>query len=135
MNGSGSNSISFGSNGARNLSHESGIRTTVVTLGSLATCADEFLVHAADVEGLCRGIDHDLVTLLANSSPLPVTYAGGARSLTDLEEVSRRGQGRVDLTIGSALDIFGGTGVRYADVVEFNRREQQARSAKGAKPR
>lgn len=84
-------------------------------------CA-EFLVHAADVEGLCQGIDAELVTLLAEASPLPVTYAGGAKSLADLEEVTRLGQGRVDLTIGSALDIFGGTGVKYADCVAFNRR-------------
>ena len=52
-----------------------------------------------------------------------MTYAGGARSLADLEEVTRIGQGRIDLTIGSALDIFGGTGLRYADVVAFNRRQ------------
>jgi phosphoribosylformimino-5-aminoimidazole carboxamide ribotide isomerase len=51
-----------------------------------------------------------------------VTYAGGANSLADLEEVTRAGQGKVDLTIGSALDIFGGSGVRYRDVVAFNRR-------------
>src|SRR5436853_485038 len=53
---------------------------------------------------------------------LPTTYAGGAKSLVDLEEVTRVGQGRIDLTIGSALDIFGGTGVRYEEVVAFNRR-------------
>lgn len=94
------------------------------TLERLAACADEFLIHAADVEGLCQGIDPELVTLLGKSSPLPVTYAGGARSLSDLEEVHRLGRGRVDLTIGSALDIFGGTGVRYADAVEFNRRRK-----------
>lgn len=82
--------------------------------------ADEFLVHAVDVEGLCQGIDLELVRKLADWSPLPVTYAGGARSLEDLEVVTREGQGRIHLTIGSALDIFGGSGVRYADVVEFN---------------
>jgi len=88
-----------------------------------AFCA-EFLVHAADVEGLCRGIDRELVSRLARISPLPVTYAGGANKLQDLEEVTRLGGGRVDLTIGSALDIFGGTGVKYADCVAFNRRRQ-----------
>ena len=51
-----------------------------------------------------------------------VTYAGGARALADLEEVTWAGQGRVHLTIGSALDIFGGNGVRYTDAVAFNRR-------------
>jgi phosphoribosylformimino-5-aminoimidazole carboxamide ribotide isomerase len=85
------------------------------------SCA-EFLVHAVDVEGLCRGIDATLVEKLAAWSPLPVTYAGGARSLADLETVAQIGQGRIGLTIGSALDIFGGKGIRYADVVAFNQR-------------
>lgn len=89
-----------------------------------AYCA-EFLVHAVDVEGLCRGIDEELVTKLATWSSLPVTYAGGAKSLTDLETVTRLSGGRVDLTIGSALDIFGGTGVRYTDAVAFNQRQNQ----------
>jgi phosphoribosylformimino-5-aminoimidazole carboxamide ribotide isomerase len=97
------------------------------TLEKLAASCAEFLVHAVDVEGLCRGIDGELVELLGRYSPIPVTYAGGASSLRDLEEVTRLGRGRVDLTIGSALDIFGGAGVRYADVVEFNRRQAEKR--------
>ncbi len=84
-----------------------------------ASCA-EFLIHAVDVEGLCEGIDHELVSKLAEWSPIPTTYAGGARSLTDLEEVERLGHGKIDLTIGSALDIFGGSGVKYAEAVTFN---------------
>jgi phosphoribosylformimino-5-aminoimidazole carboxamide ribotide isomerase len=91
------------------------------TIATLAKSCAEFLVHAVDVEGLCRGIDVALVEKLADWSPIPVTYAGGANSLTDLEETTRRGKGRVDLTIGSALDIFGGTGVKYTDVVAFNK--------------
>ena len=91
------------------------------TLSRLSAFCAEFLIHAADVEGLCRGIDSELVARLAEWTPIPTTYAGGAKSLADLEEVTRIGRGRIDLTIGSALDIFGGTGVRYADVVEFNR--------------
>ncbi|MCX8156291.1 MAG: phosphoribosylformimino-5-aminoimidazole carboxamide ribotide isomerase [Verrucomicrobiae bacterium] len=91
-------------------------------LERLARSCAEFLVHAVDVEGLCRGIDEELVGHLSQWSPLPVTYAGGARSLADLERVTELSRGRVDLTIGSALDIFGGTGVRYADCVAFNRR-------------
>ena len=82
-------------------------------------CA-EFLIHAVDVEGLCRGIDGQLVEYLAAWSPIPVTYAGGANSMADLETVTRLGHGKIDLTIGSALDIFGGTTIRYADVVAFN---------------
>ncbi len=92
------------------------------TLTELAQRCAEFLIHAADVEGLCRGIDAELVERLGRWVPVPTTYAGGARSLADLEEVTRAGQGRIDLTIGSALDIFGGSGVRYADAVAFNRR-------------
>jgi phosphoribosylformimino-5-aminoimidazole carboxamide ribotide isomerase len=85
-------------------------------------CA-EFLIHAVDVEGLCRGIDRELVEKLGGWTPIPTTYAGGASSLADLEEVTRLGGGKIDLTIGSALDIFGGRGVKYADCVAFNRRE------------
>ena len=92
------------------------------TLRRMAESCDEFLVHAVDVEGLCRGIDHELVTQLANWSPIPTTYAGGASSLEDLESVTRIGGGRIDLTIGSALDIFGGAQVKYQDCVQFNRR-------------
>jgi phosphoribosylformimino-5-aminoimidazole carboxamide ribotide isomerase len=64
------------------------------------------------------------VAKLGEWSPIPVTYAGGANSLADLETVTRLGQGKVHLTIGSALDIFGGGGVRYSDAVEFNRRSK-----------
>jgi len=90
------------------------------TLERLAGACAEFLIHAVDVEGLCQGIDASLVERLGQWSPIPTTYAGGARSLADLEQVTRLGRGRIDLTIGSALDIFGGTGIRYADAVAFN---------------
>ena len=96
------------------------------TLRKLARSCAEFLVHAVDVEGLCRGIDRELVEKLGQWTPIPTTYAGGATSLNDLEEVTRLGQGKIDLTIGSALDIFGGNGVRYADAVAFNRRVHPA---------
>jgi phosphoribosylformimino-5-aminoimidazole carboxamide ribotide isomerase len=95
------------------------------TLKTLAKLCVEFLVHAVDVEGLCSGVDAELVSKLGEWSPIPATYAGGARSLSDLEDVTRLGQGRVDLTIGSALDIFGGTSVRYEDVVAFNRKSHK----------
>jgi len=91
------------------------------TLERVAAFCDEFLIHAVDVEGLCRGIDHELVEKLAKWAPIPSTYAGGAKSLEDLKEVTRIGHNRIDLTIGSALDIFGGAGVRYEDCVAFNR--------------
>jgi phosphoribosylformimino-5-aminoimidazole carboxamide ribotide isomerase len=92
------------------------------SLGKLAAWCAEFLIHAVDVEGQCRGIDQELVSNLAQWSPIPTTYAGGASSLADLEVVTWLGQGRIDLTIGSALDVFGGTGVRYEDAVAFNRK-------------
>jgi phosphoribosylformimino-5-aminoimidazole carboxamide ribotide isomerase len=92
------------------------------TLRNLAGSCAEFLVHAVDVEGLCRGIDRELVGKLGRWTPIPTTYAGGANSLSDLEEVTQSGQGKVDLTIGSALDLFGGSGVKYEEVVKFNRR-------------
>ena len=93
-----------------------------VSLEKLGAWCAEFLIHAVDVEGQCRGIDQELVSNLGEWSPIPTTYAGGANSLADLETVTRLGQGRIDLTIGSALDIFGGSGVRYKDAVGFNQR-------------
>jgi phosphoribosylformimino-5-aminoimidazole carboxamide ribotide isomerase len=98
------------------------------TLETLATHCDEFLIHAVDVEGLCQGIDASLVQNLGDWSPIPTTYAGGARSIDDLKSVGSLGKGRVDLTIGSALDIFGGSGVKYEDAVAYNR-AQAARRA------
>ncbi len=92
------------------------------SLEQLAAWCAEFLIHAVDVEGQCGGIDQELVSKLGQWSPIPTTYAGGARALADLAAVTRLGQGRIDLTIGSALDLFGGSGVRYEDVVAFNRR-------------
>ena len=87
----------------------------------LADYCAEFLIHAVDVEGLCNGIELDLVKRLSEWAPLPTTYAGGANSLQDLHTVEKIGRGKIDLTIGSALDIFGGSGVRYAEAVAYNR--------------
>lgn len=91
------------------------------TIRELAESCDEFLVHAADVEGKCGGIDSRLVEYLGAHCPIPVTYAGGANAFWDLATVDELSGGKVDLTIGSALDLFGGTQVRYADCVEWNR--------------
>ncbi|PHH91231.1 hypothetical protein CDD83_1232 [Cordyceps sp. RAO-2017] len=81
----------------------------------------EFLIHAADNEGLQKGIDEALVERLAQWCSIPVTYAGGGRRLEDLELVRRLSGGKVDLTIGSALDCFGGSGVRFDDCVGWNK--------------
>ena len=85
---------------------------------SLETKCDEFLVHGVDVEGLRCGIQEDLVSMLSQMCSIPVTYAGGARSLDDLRLVRKLGHGKVALTIGSALDIFGGE-LKMEDVLLF----------------
>ena len=90
------------------------------TLQELASHCSEFLIHAADVEGLQSGIDEELVSLLGEISSIPVTYAGGARSLADLDLVQALSKGNVDLTIGSALDIFGGKGVTLDECIKWN---------------
>ncbi len=87
-------------------------------LRQLSDCCCEFLVHGVDVEGKQQGMDEELIELLANHSPIPCVYAGGVRSFEDLAKLNEIGQGRVDVTIGSALDIFGGT-LSYRDVVEY----------------
>jgi phosphoribosylformimino-5-aminoimidazole carboxamide ribotide isomerase len=98
------------------------VKLSAETMTKFAEWCSEFLVHAVDVEGLCRGIDQQLVSSLGEWVTIPTTYAGGASSLADLELVTRLGRGKIDLTIGSALDIFGGSGVRYKELIEFNRR-------------
>lgn len=97
------------------------IEITKETLEGLAQSCDEFLVHAADVEGKQQGMDDDLIRFLAENSPIPVTYAGGAKSLEDLIHCKEISNGKIDLTIGSALDLFGGKGVKYDDCVKFNK--------------
>lgn len=89
---------------------------------SLEPFCAEFLVHAADVEGKCEGIDEDLVRRLGGWVSLPTTYAGGARRLEDIARVAALSGGKVDLTIGSALDIFGGSLVRYTEAARLGRR-------------
>jgi phosphoribosylformimino-5-aminoimidazole carboxamide ribotide isomerase len=101
----------------------SNVALSPATLAYLADFCAEFLVHGVDVEGQRLGIEAPLVELLGADSPIPVTYAGGARALSDLDRVKTLGQGRVDLSIGSALDIFGGA-VAYGDVVAWQRREE-----------
>ncbi|GAB6096772.1 hypothetical protein JCM14469_30250 [Desulfatiferula olefinivorans] len=88
-------------------------------LERLASYCDEFLVHAVDVEGMCRGIEEDLVGLLGSWAGIPMTYAGGIRSMADIAAIDRLGRGRIDFTVGSALDLFGGTHLSYTDMVRF----------------
>ena len=85
-------------------------------LDRLSDYCGEFLIHAVDVEGLCGGIETDLVTYLGNWDGLPITYAGGISRQSDIDAIETLGNGKIDFTVGSALDIFGGTGFRYADL-------------------
>lgn len=94
---------------------------TQESIGDLQDFCSEFLVHAADVEGLCKGIDRDLVSVLGKWCSIPCTYAGGANDISDIELVDRLSNGSIDLTYGSALDIFGGTGVTFQELVAYNR--------------
>ncbi|CAE7458477.1 HISN3 [Symbiodinium pilosum] len=105
------------------------LEVTEETLRELAEHCSEFLVHGVDVEGLQSGIEEPLVQVLA-ASPIPVTYAGGVRSLEDMERIRELGNGRVDATIGSALDIFGGK-LPYEEVLRWHRKQQQAKDEPG----
>ncbi|MDY0131219.1 MAG: phosphoribosylformimino-5-aminoimidazole carboxamide ribotide isomerase [Desulforegulaceae bacterium] len=78
----------------------------------------EYLVHAVDLEGKCSGIETELIKILAKSSNIPVTYAGGISSKEDIEKIKIMGKGSIDFTVGSALDIFGGTKLKYKELVE-----------------
>ena len=96
---------------------------TARLLRELAAYADEFLVHGIDVEGKGSGFDRELVTLLsefASENETPVTYAGGIRDMVSLRELSLAGRGRIHATVGSALDIYGGT-MSYREAVRFCR--------------
>lgn len=87
-------------------------------LEQLAQYADEFLIHAVDVEGKAQGIEQDLVKILGEWGQLPVTYAGGVGSFEDLRTLQELGRGRLNVTIGSALDVFGGT-MEFEKVCRF----------------
>lgn len=81
---------------------------TADLLSRLQESCDEFLIHAVDVEGKAKGIEEALVELLAEACGIPVTYAGGVGSYEDVRKLRDLGKGKVDVTIGSALDLFGG---------------------------
>lgn len=83
-------------------------KLTESLLEKLSVYADEFLVHAVDVEGKARGIETELVKLLGGWGKIPITYAGGVGSFSDLEQLKELGKNRLHVTIGSALDLFGG---------------------------
>jgi phosphoribosylformimino-5-aminoimidazole carboxamide ribotide isomerase len=94
------------------------VRLTPEVLDELAGHCAEFLIHAVDVEGKAHGIEKPLVQMLGDWQGIPVTYAGGVGSFEDLRELKMLGKGRLNVTIGSALDLFGGP-MKYEDVVKF----------------
>lgn len=89
-------------------------------LDRLMEHCDEFLIHAVDVEGKARGIETQLAQMLGNWGRIPVTYAGGVGSFSDLEKLKTYGKNRLHVTIGSALDLFGGT-MAYDRVIDYIR--------------
>jgi len=93
------------------------------TLAGLGDHCAEFLIHAADVEGKCGGVDERLVALLGEWTGCPITYAGGVRGLNDMKLIEDASGGRLDATVGSALDLFGGSGVRYDELIAWNHRD------------
>lgn len=93
------------------------VAVTKDLLQEMADYCDEFLIHAVDVEGKASGIEGELVDLLAELEDFPITYAGGVGSFSDLEELKTRGRNKIDVTIGSALDLFGGN-MSYLNVLK-----------------
>ena len=89
---------------------------STVLLDELSSYCDEFLIHAVDVEGKARGIEQELVKFIGNYTGNPITYAGGVHSMEDLYLLKKLGQNRMNVTIGSALDLFGGS-MKWEDVL------------------
>lgn len=94
------------------------VALTPALLDQLSDSCDEFLIHAVDVEGKANGIETGVADMLGKWGQIPVTYAGGVSSFEDLKALKRLGQNKVDVTIGSALDLFGGK-LSYREVLRF----------------
>lgn len=94
------------------------VKVNQETLDLLKDYCDEFLVHAVDVEGRAQGIEKELVSILGKWGKIPITYAGGVGSFKDLKQLKELGNNKLDVTIGSALDLFGGT-MPYQEVLDY----------------
>ncbi|MCM1272413.1 MAG: phosphoribosylformimino-5-aminoimidazole carboxamide ribotide isomerase [Clostridium sp.] len=94
------------------------VAVTPKLLDELSEYCDEYLIHAVDVEGKATGIEMKLAAMLGEWGKIPVTYAGGVGSFEDLRLLKELGQGRLDVTIGSALDLFGGS-MPYKEVLDY----------------
>ena len=99
-------------------------RVTLELLEELSQYCDEFLVHAVDVEGKQSGIASSLVALLGEWGKLPITYAGGVHTYEDLYQIAELGKGRLNVTIGSALDLFGGN-MKYKEILAYMNGQQE----------
>lgn len=101
---------------------DTGQALTAEILRDFSEYCDEFLVHAVDVEGKSKGIEEGVVEILGTWEESPVTYAGGVHTFGDLEKLKALGKNRVNVTVGSALDLFGGT-MKLEDVAAFCRQK------------
>ncbi|NQU64685.1 MAG: phosphoribosylformimino-5-aminoimidazole carboxamide ribotide isomerase [SAR324 cluster bacterium] len=98
------------------------VEINVTHLDFFSTFCSEFLIHAVDVEGKSGGIEADLTRQLGEWAKIPITYAGGVHSWEDIDLIETLGHGKIDFTVGSALDIFGGDGLKYDDLVHGARK-------------
>ena len=96
---------------------KSNVRVNPELLNRLSIYCGEYLIHAVDVEGKNSGIEKQLVEMLSGYCELPITYAGGIHSYEDLELMKKLGQDRIHITVGSALDLFGGK-LKFDKIVE-----------------
>ena len=94
------------------------VTVTLDIMKELGSYCDEFLVHAVDVEGKARGVETELVSLLGEYKGNPVTYAGGVGSMKDIEDLRKYGKDRLDITVGSALDLFGGN-ISFSELIKL----------------
>ena len=88
----------------------------VSLIHELGSYCDEFLVHAVNVEGTGTGVDQELLSILSTDSLVPITYAGGIGTMEDIRTIQEIGGGRVNFTVGSALDLFGGI-LKFDEIV------------------
>jgi phosphoribosylformimino-5-aminoimidazole carboxamide ribotide isomerase len=93
------------------------VKLSEEVLDELSGYCDEFLVHAADVEGKQNGIEENVARILGDWGKIPITYAGGVKDISDIEKLRKIGKGKVDVTVGSALDIFGGP-LKMQDIID-----------------
>ncbi len=96
------------------------VKLDAETMDELAAYCDEFLIHAVDVEGKARGIEEDLARMLGEWNRKPITYAGGIHTFEDLRILKEVGHNQIHVTIGSALDLFGGS-MKFEDVLAYIR--------------